>query len=60
MNDIGTASLRVLTAGKLREMTEPMTVTYHGKPIAAVVPYALYLEMQRMVKNWKDVAAERS
>ena len=46
LKHVGVSSIRSYTATRLRTMVTPEIICAHAEPIAAMVPYALYLVWQ--------------
>lgn len=43
----GVSRIRLLNAQRLRELEDVIVVQDNGQPLAVIVPYDLYLEIQR-------------
>jgi prevent-host-death family protein len=50
-NFVGLTWLKMANAERLRELDEPVLVCCHSQPVAAVVPYELYLKWQEQLKK---------
>ena len=51
LKHVGVSSLRMFNAARLRELKEPVVICDFSEPIAAIVPYALYLEWQQHLES---------
>ena len=49
-NHVGVTWLKIASAEHLRELQEPVIVHCHSEPVAAVVPYELYLKWQEQLR----------
>ena len=49
-NFVGVTWLKIATAKHLQELEEPLLVCCHSQPVAAIVPYELYLKWQEQLK----------
>lgn len=49
LKHVGVSSLRIYTSERLATMTEPEIICHHSEPIAAMVPYPLYLAWQKLL-----------
>jgi prevent-host-death family protein len=50
-NFVGVTWLKIATAQHLRDLDEPVIVCCHSQPVAAVVPYDLYLKWQEQLEK---------
>jgi antitoxin (DNA-binding transcriptional repressor) of toxin-antitoxin stability system len=48
---VGLTWLKMATARHLRALDEPVLVCCHSQPVAAIVPYELYLQWQEKLKK---------
>lgn len=51
---LGIASLRILTAQRLRELDELVVVHCHSEPLAVVIRYDEYLKLQKLLQAVAD------
>jgi len=49
-NFVGVTWLKIASAERLRDMDEPLIICAHSQPVAALVPYDLYLKWQERLR----------
>ncbi len=54
LTHIGTSSLRIFTAAKLKAMNGACVIHCHSQPLAVLVPYQRYLEMQHAIEAFRE------
>ena len=51
LKHVGVSSIRIYTASRLREMKAPEIICNRSEPIAAIVPYQLYVLWQKLIQD---------
>lgn len=54
MKRVGISQLRVMSNTHLAAMKEPVILCAHSEPIAAVVPYDLFMKWLKLIAQHKD------
>lgn len=55
-NFVGITWLKIASAQHLRELDEPLLICCHSEPVAAIVPYDLYLKWQEQLQQSEKLA----
>jgi hypothetical protein len=48
-NFVGVTWLKIASAERLRDMDEPVIICLHSQPLAALVPYDLFMKWQKAI-----------
>ena len=58
MRRIGTSELRYANAAYMRELNEPVKVCIEDQPVAVLVPYKIYMQLQEVFLAMNDEFVE--